>query len=758
MLVNKKIGTGNFKVVVIGLLMVAMIIAGICAFYIRALKITMNQERDRYLSEISHHVSLYVDYQVNAAFQLLDALAETYLQIQDQDFQLFFDQKARRYGYLKIGIIDKEGFEYINGNKINVLDNPYVQSALNGNNSLTLLEDNDTIWYLVPIRQEGKVVGSISAYSASEKIQSYLNAKIFSGDGFTAIVDRNGGFIIHSLNKKAPENIDNIFELIEKKGAVTNGSSLTVMRMDMQENRSGMLFYEMEDGIGKVMNYVPLHANDWYLLSIVPTKVTEAKTVMFIHFTVLMSIIIVTLFMLLILIVTMLNRRNQKKLGRMAFVDPVTKGFNRVWFETVAGQAIREAEKNTYSLASLDIQKFKLINEAFGSIAGNDTLKHIHDTIKKQLQEEEYVTRISADTFNILIKYAKPENILKRFDNIAEDINVFNHKLIQKYYLPIRVGVYTIEDPTLDMITIQDRANVARKNNKNGYLNRLAACMFYTDVERMRMIREKEIDNRMEIALENKEFVVYLQPKVELDNQTIAGAEALVRWIDPEKGLIPPDEFIPVFEKNRFIINIDLYVFQTVCEILQNWIDKGMTPLPISVNLSRVHLSNPDFLDAFKEVFSHYSIPASLLEIELTETLVFENLEVLIDVIHKIHNLGFRCSLDDFGNGYSSLNMLKDVPADVLKLDRAFFVALDESNKRGEYVIESVIELARKLNMQTVSEGVETPEQVAFLTRAKCDMVQGYVFSKPVPVSEFEKIAFSDYKWSLENSGKREKS
>lgn len=256
------------------------------------------------------------------------------------------------------------------------------------------------------------------------------------------------------------------------------------------------------------------------------------------------------------------------------------------------------------------------------------------------------------------------------------------------------------------------------------------------------MVREKEIENKMQDALKNHEFEVYLQPKVELKGETIAGAEALVRWNDPEYGLISPAEFIPIFEKNGFIVNLDLYMFEQVCGLLQSWIEKGYEPVPVSVNLSHVHLKNPDFLKEFRAIFQKYKLPPKLLEIELTETLVFENLDLLVKVIDQFHEIGFDCSLDDFGSGYSSLNILKDVPVDTLKLDRGFFGSNQQKNDRGGYIVESIIELAKKLKMQTVSEGVETKEQVAFLKKANCDMVQGYVFAKPVPIVDFEKAAF----------------
>ncbi len=269
----------------------------------------------------------------------------------------------------------------------------------------------------------------------------------------------------------------------------------------------------------------------------------------------------------------------------------------------------------------------------------------------------------------------------------------------------------------------------------------MCSCVFYDDLDRVQMLKEKKMENTMEQALANGEFIVYLQPKINLAKSEIVGAEALVRWNSPKDGLISPGEFIPFFEKNGFIVKLDLYVFDCVCRLLKDWNARGIKAVPISVNLSRNHLSDPQFLERFEAIQKKYGVASSLLEFELTETVVFENLELLKNVIEQIHAAGFQCSMDDFGSGYSSLNVLKEIPVDILKLDGVFFDK--EGDPRGNDVVESAIELARKLGMKTVAEGVETFSQVEFLKNAACDMVQGYVFSKPLSIENFEILAFS---------------
>lgn len=250
--------------------------------------------------------------------------------------------------------------------------------------------------------------------------------------------------------------------------------------------------------------------------------------------------------------------------------------------------------------------------------------------------------------------------------------------------------------------------------------------------------------DRMPTALAQGEFLVYLQPKYCLSNNRVEGAEALVRWNDPEAGMIFPNDFIPLFEKNGSIIKLDYYVFEEVVKTLRSWIRSGKRPLPISVNLSRAHLSHPEFLERYRALCESYGVPPQLIEIEVTETLALENLSRLVKIIRALHEIGFRCSIDDFGNGYSSLNLLAALPVDVLKLDRSFFLSNVEQGSPYGIVVEHILSLARSLSMETVAEGIESPQQVAFLRKAQCGCIQGYVFSKPIPVPAFERLAFPD--------------
>ncbi|MEG0323992.1 MAG: EAL domain-containing protein, partial [Raoultibacter sp.] len=269
--------------------------------------------------------------------------------------------------------------------------------------------------------------------------------------------------------------------------------------------------------------------------------------------------------------------------------------------------------------------------------------------------------------------------------------------------------------------------------------NRVRYAVYDDEVRRL-LFREKQLEDMMEQAIPNKEFQVYLQPQYKLPERTIDGAEALARWVSESEGMIFPEEFIPLFEKNGFIITLDLFVFEEVCRILQSWLDGGKPVMKVSVNCSRAHLRDRNFIDQYRQIAQKYEVPEHLINIELTESIVMEDSEFLIGVIEAIHEAGFECSIDDFGSGYSSLNMIQAIPADSLKLDKIFFRDKSKDPERTKSVVRSIVSMAKALSMDTIAEGVERWDQVEMLEDIGCDYVQGYVFACPMPVNEFEEL------------------
>lgn len=458
---------------------------------------------------------------------------------------------------------------------------------------------------------------------------------------------------------------------------------------------------------------------------------------------------IIGLFSIVLVILLILSNHSEKEdLRQLAYHDVITGHRNFSSFTRDFRNVLAKGKDAHYALIHFDIDKFKVFNEHYGYKVGNHLLSYISNTLEHALSDNEIFSRLNGDYFVILMHYENEDELLLRLKEIKNDIIDYKNKLDYRYDIMVRMGIYRIDDKSIDTIINEksysaitsyvnqliDKAGLARQSIKNMPLQTFYS--FYQDSMIEKILREKEIESEMQTALNNGDFVFYLQPKYSLQTKSIAGAEALVRWLHPGKGLIPPDSFIPLFEKNGFVTEIDFYILEQVCMTLRTWIDKGYKVVPISVNLSRQHLQREETLSRIFEIVTRFNIPVNLLEFELTESAMFEKMVFLADFGQKLRNNGFSISIDDFGSGYSSLNMLKDVEVDVLKLDKAFFE--NENRERGNQVISKFIELSKSLHMKVVSEGVETKEQVDFLTKVGCDMVQGYYFARPMPAGDFE--------------------
>lgn len=462
---------------------------------------------------------------------------------------------------------------------------------------------------------------------------------------------------------------------------------------------------------------------------------------------VLFAIGIFSIILLVLLIA--LNHSEKKDLRRLVYHDAITGHRNFSSFTQDFPNLLIKEKNANYALISFDIDKFNVFNEHYGYKAGNHLLNYISDTLKHALHDNEIFSRLNGDYFVILMHYQNEAELLLRLEGIRDDVADYKNKLDYRYDITARMGICSVDKEAINSILNEKSQSANLVSHINQLINKAALARlsiknmplqtfysFYQESMIANTLREKEIESEMQTALNHKDFVFYLQPKYSLKTKNIAGAEALVRWIHPDKGFILPDSFIPLFEKNGFVTEIDFYIFEQVCQTLRMWIDNGYPVVPISVNLSRQHLQREETIPKIFDIVNKYKIPVNLLEFELTESMMCEKMVFLADFEQKLHKSGFSISIDDFGSGYSSLNMLKNVEVDVLKLDKAFLD--DETQQRGNQIISKVIELSENLHMKVVSEGVETKEQADFLTEAGCDMVQGYYFAHPMPVAEFE--------------------
>lgn len=402
-------------------------------------------------------------------------------------------------------------------------------------------------------------------------------------------------------------------------------------------------------------------------------------------------------------------------------------------YKKTADERIKSAEDDFYNMIFFNIHKFRTINEIYGYTVGNKVIESMGRKVIDFIDDDEIFGRMGGDDFSVLVKKSNTESFLKYISRIS--IPVKTEKLNDDIEVSLSFygGIYEINDWHENITEIMEKTRAAFKMSKT---ENDIGFVYYNEQVQRQISKQKRLEYIMYPALDNNEFVVYYQPKVDLDTYNLIGAEALVRWYNNGE-IIPPMEFIPLFEKNGFVCEIDFYVLRTVCANIKRWINEGIKPVTVSVNFSKRHLANPHYVEQVLEVIKGSGINPKYIEIEFTETSYFDNYSTFCSVIDTLKQNGIATSMDDFGTGFSSLNMLKDISFDMLKLDKSFLEG-DDITERERIVIRNVIRMAQELKIKTISEGVETPEQAKFLKGIECNMAQGFLFDRPLPVKEFE--------------------
>lgn len=420
-----------------------------------------------------------------------------------------------------------------------------------------------------------------------------------------------------------------------------------------------------------------------------------------------------------------------QKLTYRADYDMLTGIYNRETFCRETAKMLNCHQEKKYVLLRLDVEKFKVINDLFGTEMGDEVLRKIALALKQNLEQYGTYGRLEADHFVCCFpeEYLNVDKVIKKIDEVVQEINI-------KFAIMVDFGIYPIDDIFLPIERMCDRANLALRTIKGNYLKKYA---FYDEKLRKAILQEQQITNEMDNALSSGQFKIHLQPIYSVAGEKPVSAEALVRWYHPQKGLIPPADFVPLFEKNGFISKLDAYVWEEVCKFISTEIKKGHAVVPISVNVSRINLYNINLCNDIIALTKKYDLAPEMLKFEITESAYTDNPHQLLKAMETLQQYGFEVLMDDFGSGYSSLNMLKDVPVDILKIDMKFIEDLEVSSRAGS-VMANVIRMAKWLNMTVVAEGVETEAQLGVLRNIGCDKVQGYYLSKPLPAEDFEKL------------------
>lgn len=643
-----------------------------------------------------------------------------------------------RYNMSYLGVIDTDYVCYdCDGDILPNTRTANVEKAMQGNFVISRSVDEvsgDGVVFFVPCMEGEEIKGVLVAKTAREELLNKLSVK--PQDGTELVVDVSGNVVLMA------DDFGNYLGGMSWEEFNKNGESWRQKKeFDEEMQLLGCSVASVVNKFGKEIYFAASTVEGYdgfFVVRLTSSDVVEKEIRGSMIRIYVMMAFLVGLMICVVISAIVVYVRNRREVYYAAYVDQLT-GIPSKAKHKIDAQELIDADEGHYAYVTFDVDNFKYINEMFGYEYGNKVLKHIAKTIKDFSKQGELYARVSSDNFAMLLtdtgtKQELTERINELFRVIIEesdssgDINISS--------LSFSCGVYRI-DGKMDINTIRANANLARTESKKSLLDDI---VFYDENLKTKRVEEKELEYEAEQALVNKDFLVYFQPKYDVNSEKIIGAEALVRWNHPVRGMLSPGLFVPVFENNGFITEVDLYVLDQVCTLIERWLKSGVPPICISVNLSRVHLYEQDLVARLTEVVERHNVPPEYIEFELTESAFYEKTDCLLKIMSEIKAAGFRLSMDDFGSGYSSLNLLRRLPVDVLKLDKVFLEECEEDDKeaRGKRIVMHVISMAKDLEMEVLAEGVETLNQKEFLQSAKCDMIQGYFYARPMPLKEFE--------------------
>ena len=682
-----------------------------------------------------------IERQYQADVLMLEGLAVRMSASFENDPQMAIERlvsTAERYGMKRIAFSYPDGTTLTtDGVYVNTKGFANFESALQGNIVLTSqisdADDGEQVnVYSTPVYHEDtrEVMGVMSALYSSDVFEDVLSASSFDGEGYTYIVDSTGAVVVNSKHKNAIPELENLFDYME---SIDNVIELNVLQYSLENGQEG--FLELYRGFKKYdifSYYRKIDINDWYVFTMVPKTVAEHSKVMVMSSTLVFCVIVCLISIYVIASMRGSMKEKNNLLKEMLYVDPLTGGrsYEKFCIDCIKGL---QKQKNA-AMVFLDIDNFNLVSTLYGSEASEETIRRIYSMIVNCLGDKGIIGRNSADQFCVMYFY---DDISDLEQSILAFVKMLREDAKYETMLRPSLGIYIIEDPEE---SINDMLNKARTAHETIKQNAKTNFAYYDVGFRDMKFKDMHMEEEMEAALLRHEFVPYLQPKYDAVTKEVVGAEALVRWIAADGHMIMPGQFIPLAENNGFIRNLDREMFTMVCDLQKELIDRGIDPVPVSVNVSRQLLYDKTFADDYCNYVQKIGISPDLVELEITEGTLFEDIGLFRSTLEKLREFGFRILMDDFGTGYSSLMMLHTVPIDIMKLDKSFID--DYEDEKGSSIIQCVLNLAKRLRLPVVAEGVETKEQYVYLRESGCEYIQGYYFSKPISKDEYiERLA-----------------
>lgn len=680
---------------------------------------------------ISSKLTLEVNNLQLAADQIAERMKNENI-TDDDGMKSVFLQYAKEKNDDRLFIAGKDGIAlFPDGDTVDVSGRNYYKLAISGSQNISdkivSRKTGDEIFVIsVPVESDAKIIGALQKVYTPDEMYNICAVSLFSDQGYMSIINSDGYILISSRQDGYSKEADNYYRMLYAQG---NREASARLEEDIKANRSGFMETTI-DGEKTFSGYMPIkQVHDWYLISSIATSAVSANANTVVQMFYFILLIVAGAFTAFLIYFWSYKNKQQATLSNIAFVDPVTKGNTYNKFVVDVPEALRAFPEQQFYVMVFDIDNFKYVNNFYGFDKGDRVLKKIDQTVREKLLPSETAARISGDHFIALLRNADEKRLFALLDSIQEnkgiDIDVY-----------VSAGLYMITDREESVNIMMDKARMAQESIKGVPHKRLG---IYTDRFDEEMIRNEQLKRSLEQALQNDEVIPFYQPKVDVNTRALVGAEALARWRTKDGQMMPPSEFIPMCEKTGLITDLDMTIYEKVLKFLRRNLDEGVSCVPVSANFSRLHLADPEFVDKLIAKAGEHSVPAGLIEIELTESVFFDNYGLIAELIERLHKHGFLISIDDFGSGYSSLNMLKDIPVDIIKIDRGFLKESADSEKQ-RIIFEAIAQMAERLHIAVVVEGVENEEGVRLMKEYGCSVAQGFYFARPMDEDDFENI------------------
>lgn len=701
--------------------------------------------------------------------------------------------------FSRVGLVNLEGRGIGYDSSLGVLpvenyaDRDYVQAALRGNDFVVgpmsdIHTNEHGVVFAVPVynlkHNATEPIGVLVGLTSTQAFAEMIDISLFEGNGYVHIIDSTGAILFNSPRGMASANENILSTEYQQTRPIAD------IEADLAAGRGGTVEFTRTDGESMISIYRPIGINDWFVDVVLPSDYVDDKNRMILLAVTGLAVFVVLVVVLLMFAILRTQRRSQRALEAAALTDTLTGIDNELAFKR-ACSAHPEYFDGKHCLVLFNLVGFSLFNIIFGYPKGSELLQQVAHILVQSVSKNELVARLSGDRFLLLLESHNPSQDEQALLRAMDEIDAAIQPCDTQYRIESQCCTYRLcaQDANRDInLIVQDMA-VPLKQARDRVGTRI---VHFDERNVAEANRARQIEAIMTSALSQEEFIAYFQPQYDIRgddtrdgngdgatrssgdvcndasrngivtrssasrgnisrNPILCGAEALVRWQSPVLGFVTPAEFIPIFERNGSIAKIDEYMLERTCIRLREWLDAGLTCVPISVNLSRRNLFSSDLISRIKRMVDAYEIPTHLIKFELTESIVSENEQQLIGAVDELRAHGFKVSLDDFGTGYSAFSAITDIAFDSVKLDRSFFGESMETDL-GRKAIIGVIQLLDQLGFETVAEGIETEAEVELLRMWGCEVVQGFVYGRPLPAEDFVREHLQPAQSSIENA------